>query len=113
MAFRSSHYWLRKAMDHESAIRTNAIERYVLGEMPLEERDTFEEHYFACMVCAQDIRLASAMTRDIKVVLRQGLPTRSWFNWLKTPVLIPICTTLALLVVVGYQNLSEIPALKG
>ena len=69
-------------MDHKSAIQTNAVERYLLGEMPVEERDSFEEHYFACTTCAEDIRLGSAMSHDLKVVLRQGIPPRSWLAWL-------------------------------
>ena len=99
-------------MDHESAIQTNAVERYLLGEMPAEERDTFEEHYFDCAACADDIRLGSAMQRDMKVVLRQGLPARSRFGWLRMPALGPACAALALLVLVGYQNLVLLPELK-
>src|SRR5215831_19780113 len=99
-------------MDHESAIQTNAVERYLLGEMNVEERDSFETHYFDCAACAEAIRLGSAMSRDFKVVLRQGLPSRSWLGWLRVPVLVPACTTLALLAVVSYQNLVQIPGLR-
>jgi len=99
-------------MDHESAIQTNAVERYLLGEMPAEERDTFEEHYFDCAICADDIRLGSAMQRDLKVVLRQGVPARSWFGWLRMPALVPACAALGLLVLVGYQNLVLFPELR-
>jgi hypothetical protein len=99
-------------MDHESAIQTNAVERYLLGEMPVEERDSFEAHYFDCAACAEDIRLGSAMTRDFKAVLRQGIPTRSRFGWFQVPTLVPACAALALLVVVGYQNLVTFPELK-
>src|SRR5215475_9816916 len=97
-------------MDHESAIQTNAVERYLLGEMPIEERDSFEAHYFDCAACAEDIRLGSAMSRDFKAVLRQGLPSRtSWFGWLRTPVLVPTFASIALLGLVGYQNLVQFP----
>jgi hypothetical protein len=99
-------------MDHESAIQTNAVERYLLGEMPIEERDSFEAHYFDCASCAEDIRLGSAMSRDFKAVLRQGIPARSWLDWFRIPVLVPSFTTLALLAIVGYQNLVLLPELK-
>jgi hypothetical protein len=99
-------------MDHESAIQTNAVERYLLGEMPIEERDSFEAHYFDCASCAEDIRLGSAMSRHIKAVLRQGIPSRSWFAWLRTPVLVPTFASVALLGLVGYQNLVQFPELR-
>ncbi len=98
-------------MDHKSAIQNNAVERYLLGEMPLEERDSFEEHYFACSECAEDIRLGAAMRRDMKVVLREG-PARNWFGWLRIPVLVPSCAAAALALVVGYQNLVQMPELR-
>jgi putative zinc finger protein len=99
-------------MDHESAIQTNAVERYLLGEMPNEERDSFEEHYFECRACADEIRLGSAMSRDLKAALRQGLPARSWLDRFRIPVLVPSFAAFSLLAVVGYQNLVLLPDLK-
>jgi hypothetical protein len=99
-------------MDHESAIQTNAVERYLLGEMPVEERDSFEAHYFDCAACAGDIRLGSAMSQDMKAVLRQGVPARSRWGWLRIPVLVPSFAAFSLLLLVGYQNLVIFPELK-
>src|SRR3954469_17960246 len=48
-------------MSHDEAINDGATERYVLDEMPDEERDAFEEHYFECAVCAEDVRTAIAL----------------------------------------------------
>jgi hypothetical protein len=101
-------------MDHDVAHKTQAVERYLLGEMPLEERDAFEEHYFACEVCAQEIRAGSAFTRDLTSVLREDVPARTsvWPSWLRLPVLVPACAAMFLASVVGYQNLAVLPALK-
>jgi hypothetical protein len=44
-----------KAMRHKDAIRDNAVERYLLGEMTEDQRAIFEEHYFDCPVCAADV----------------------------------------------------------
>jgi len=100
-------------MDHEVAHKTQAVERYLLGEMPLEEREAFEEHYFSCRECAEDLRAGSALTRDLKQVLRDGLPERaSLWSWLKAPVLVPACAAVFLGAVVGYQNLAVLPELK-
>jgi hypothetical protein len=101
-------------MDHEVANKTQAVERYLLGEMPLEERDAFEEHYFACQDCAEQVRSASTLTRDLRRVLREGVPERTsaWTSWLKLPVLVPTFAAMFLAAVVGYQNLAVLPELK-
>lgn len=101
-------------MDHEVASKTQAVERYLLGEMPPEERDAFEDHYFSCMVCAEEVRTASSLTGDIRRVLRQGVPEtgRSRFSWLRLPVLVPTCAAVLLAVLAGYQNTVVLPGLK-
>ncbi|MGN6185999.1 MAG: hypothetical protein ACTHQM_20400 [Thermoanaerobaculia bacterium] len=43
-------------MDHASAIETYAAERYLLGELNDAEAESFEEHYFDCAECAEDVR---------------------------------------------------------
>jgi hypothetical protein len=104
-------------MDHEVASTTHAVERYLLGEMPSSERDAFEEHYFACMECADEIRSASVTVRDMKHVLRDLGSARKtsspgWLSWLKPQVLVPTFAALSLAVVVGYQNTVVMPDLK-
>jgi hypothetical protein len=105
-------------MDHEVATKTHAVERYLLGEMPASERDAFEEHYFTCVECGDEIRSASELMQDLKGALRE-LPSPSpkssspgWFSWLKLPALVPTFAAFALLAVVGYQNLAVLPDLE-
>src|SRR3954447_10602903 len=100
-------------MDHEAAAKTQAIERYLLGEMPVPERDAFEEHYFTCHECAEGIRAGSELTGDLKVVLRdfrrpQVRERRSWFAW---PVL-GGAYAAAMTAVLVYQNVAVLPVLK-
>lgn len=59
-------------MNHETAIKIQAAERYVLDEFLPEERTDFEEHYFACAECADDVRAASILAANAKVVIAQG-----------------------------------------
>ena len=40
---------------HEEAVKSNAVELYLLNEMPAEERAHFEEHYFECTACADAV----------------------------------------------------------
>ena len=48
-------------MDHQQAIATHATERYLLNELGDTERDAFEAHYFACAICAEDVRTGARM----------------------------------------------------
>jgi hypothetical protein len=104
-------------MDHEVALKTHAVERYLLGEMPSSERDAFEEHYFACMECADEVRSAAVTVRDMKAALRELEPapkasSPGWLSWLRPQVLVPTFAALSLAVVVGYQNTVVVPDLK-
>ena len=35
-------------MEHLQAIQLKAAERYVLGELPSDLREQYEEHFFGC-----------------------------------------------------------------
>jgi anti-sigma factor RsiW len=43
-------------MEHDEAEKSQAVERYLLGELPVTEREAFEEHYFSCPECAEEVR---------------------------------------------------------
>jgi hypothetical protein len=43
-------------MEHMQATATSAAERYLLDEMPADEREDFEQHFFDCAECAADVR---------------------------------------------------------
>ena len=53
-------------MNHVEAVKTLAIERYLLEEMTQEERDAFEEHYFSCAECGEDARHAATMREGVR-----------------------------------------------
>ena len=53
-------------MTHQEAVDTLASERYLLDDMSAEDRQTFEDHFFSCDVCADDLRIASAMLQGAK-----------------------------------------------
>jgi hypothetical protein len=58
-------------MDHETAVRTSATERYFLGELTGQDQDGFEEHYFMCPECAEDVRALTVFAANAKAVFRQ------------------------------------------
>ena len=58
-------------MDHETAIKMQAAERYVLDEFSPEERTDFEEHYFGCTACADDVSAVSILAANAKAVIAE------------------------------------------
>jgi hypothetical protein len=101
-------------MDHEGATQTQAVERYILGDMPAEERDAFEEHYFTCGTCAEEVRAAARFRANAREVLRhpESLEPKRRFAWWSYPQLLPLGAALLLACVVVYQRAVEIPALR-
>ena len=105
-------------MDHDQAVRQKATERYLLNELDPGLRDEFEEHLFDCQDCALDVRAAAMFIEQSKVVLAEPpvpaqvrvpfpVPAKvGWMGWLRPAFAVPV---LALLTVVGYQNLVTLP----
>jgi hypothetical protein len=117
-------------MNHSEAQKEMAAERYLLDELSPEARDAFEEHMFGCPECALDVRSGTTFLSEAKAQLPTiglGSPAASktrgagktsmlpekdkrWFTWLRPAFAVPAMA--ALLVVVGYQNLVTLPALR-
>lgn len=106
-------------MDHDDAVRLSLLEKYLLGELNPELRDEFEEHYFDCRECGEDLRAASAFLDAAKNELRAApLPRpapsparKSWFAQLWTPSFV-VPALAACLLVIAYQNLVIFPRFR-
>ena len=113
-----------KIMDHDEAVRLQAAEKYLLGQLPKEQHAAYEEHYFDCSVCAEEIKATAAFMESARQVAREQMvqtidakrltlatPSNGrWFAWLKPAFAIPVMA--ALLLYIGYQNGVTIPRLK-
>jgi len=125
-------------MEHQRAVQNLAVESYLLGEMSPSERDAFEEHFFGCSLCGEDVRAAARFMEDARVILgassedagaddrlKSGRPipnsprtakkpeggqTPGWLVWLKPQFSAPALAVL--LVLVGLQSLRIIPELR-
>ena len=53
-------------MNHQEAVSSHATERYLLEEMTEVEKFAFEDHYFDCAECADDVRAAALMREGVK-----------------------------------------------
>jgi hypothetical protein len=103
-------------MDHSEALRLQAAERYVLGELSPELREEYEEHYFECGECASDLKATATIAdggRDLfrkETLEKENKRVERWFAWLRPAIAAPALA--ALLVIVCYQSFVTIPKLR-
>jgi hypothetical protein len=113
-------------MEHTQAIQLKAAERYVLGELPRDLREQYEEHFFSCVECAEEVNLAAAFVENSRAAMgseavmppvrlpvgaEQRPAASGWFSALLRPSFaVPVFATLLLLV--AYQTFLVIPRLK-
>jgi hypothetical protein len=108
-------------MDHATALHLHACERYVLGELDEAEHDAFEEHYFSCPECAEDVRALVAFAELAGPVLAtegagrrpaipdQRLAPQGWRSWQ------PLAAAAGVAVLLGvavYQSAVTVPQLR-
>ena len=120
---------MAKAMTHADAASTQAVERYLLGELSSQQRDEFEAHVFDCRECAEDLKAAAIFLDNSRAELRNEPrlltnPTAHtsadrrprWLAWLTPASLVPAYGwASAFLLLLGfslYQNLVTLPALR-
>src|SRR5207253_156009 len=109
-------------MDHEVIVKTQSAEKYLLGELRPPEREAFEQHYFECPECAEDVRLGFQFRENAKAVFRHeplqeyksapARKSRDWFAWMRPMMLAPMAAGLAVAAFSAYENMLQIPALR-
>jgi hypothetical protein len=107
-------------MDHNQAIDGRFTERYLLGELTPAQRDQFEDHYFDCAVCADDVQFGAVFVDNARALLRErpiseeAVASRRHgaFARYGLPFQSAALAFVALLCVMGYQNVVTIPSLK-
>jgi hypothetical protein len=108
-------------MDHSEAVRTRVAERYLLNELTGDERDAFEEHYFSCQECAEEIRCGAILMENLREIVLDTPSTtfpaprifggRS-FRFQSSYQVFASAAIVLLATVVGYQSLVLIPRLR-
>jgi hypothetical protein len=99
-------------MNHEEATQDAVAERYLIGELSADEAGAFEEHYFSCRDCADNVRTTAAFLANTRAVFedrrdaeqvearKPERSARSWKSFFAWPSLIPAgafaCATLYL-----------------
>lgn len=103
-------------MDHNYAIENHVAEGYLLDDLDEAERDAYEDHYFGCTKCAEEVELVSEFMDTAKQVIREEMKPEpeaisahsavSWFRRHMTPMLQPLPAAACLLLtfgVIAYQ----------
>ncbi len=90
-------------MTHQEA-QQDTIERFVRHQLSTDERRAFEEHYFECEECFEQVQTMARFVAGIRQAARKGLLTESvvdpWWAILSKPALM-FATAIALLLAVG------------
>jgi anti-sigma factor RsiW len=121
-------------MDHQEAVRQQLVERYMLGELTTVQQDEFEAHLFVCPQCSEELRAAAILVDNARAVFRAeaGRPSGAdaaearqrgggaapgflhrLAQWMTLPPVAQAAALTLLLAVVCYQNLFQIPSLRG
>ncbi len=109
-------------MNHEEAAAAGIVEKYLLGELNSKELEAFEEHYFSCAQCAADVRAAYLAIEALRTEVgarrqKQDRPLVAFPHSAARPAASLFrhwgaIAASVLLSVVGYQNLSQLPAMR-
>jgi hypothetical protein len=89
-------------MNHDDAMKMMAAERYILGELESSERDAFEEHFFECRACADDVRDSAKFAAGVRTSDARVVPIPGRFNWWAAAASL-------LMVALGYDRFIVMP----
>lgn len=109
-------------MDHEMAVRLQASEKYLLGELAPAERDAFEEHLADCSRCMEDLWTADVFAANARAVFEDRAAGRTarhavtWLDWLRFKPLPALAFSgalnLAMVGLVTYGAIEVLPRLR-
>jgi anti-sigma factor RsiW len=57
-------------MDHSETVRSRVPERYLLNELAGGERSAFEEHFFTCEECAEEVRCGAILMENLREAIQ-------------------------------------------
>jgi hypothetical protein len=108
-------------MNHQEAVQSNAAEKYFLGELSGDLCEQFEEHYFDCLECAENLKLLASFAGASRICFKEkadhkmpkrfeGTWHKSWFAWLQPAVAAPAILLLAAVAI--FQATGVIPSLR-
>ncbi len=92
-------------MTHQEAQLNDTVERYVRHQLSANERRAFQEHYFECEECFEQVQTMARFVAGVQHAARKGLLTESakqpWWATLFRPSMV-MATATALLLAIGF-----------
>jgi len=105
-------------MKHEDTLREMSVERYLLGELTGDSRNSFEEHLFECTECASEVKagvtLLEGARLELAAIRREATTPQkapSLFGWLLSPVWLAPALAACLALVI-YQSAFVVPGMR-
>jgi hypothetical protein len=95
-------------MNHQEIEQQDIIERYVRRQLPPAERRAFQEHYFACDECFEQVQTTARFVAAVRQASRKGSFAESaaeplvWWKNLFTPAIAFAAAALILAATIGW-----------
>jgi hypothetical protein len=94
-------------MTHQEVQQGEIIERYVRHQLASDERRAFQEHYFACEECFEQVQTTTRFVAGVRQAARQGVLAENtvepwWASLFKPALGFAITTALVLAVAFGW-----------
>ena len=105
-------------MLHSQIENDEVIERYVRNQLASEERQEFEEHFFACEECFEKLQSAERLVAGVRDAAERRLltepqaPLAIQSRWLVWAFAVSSCAAVAFVALTSWLSLSQIPKLR-
>ena len=113
------------AMNHHEIEQQDIIERYVRHELKPAERSAFQEHFFACEPCFDQVQMTAKFIAGVQRSSRVGVLAESareatsvggaaswWASWFNPAFAIAATACLLLAGALGWIVFNQIPKLR-
>lgn len=104
-------------MNHQEIEQQDIIERFVRHKLPPDDRRAFEEHYFACDQCFEQVQRTAQFIAAVRHSAHSGVlaegemaTAESWSKgWLKPALIFATAAAAVLAVALGYVFFHQSP----
>lgn len=103
-------------MNHQQIEQQDIVERFVRHQLLPDERRAFEEHYFACDQCFEQVRTAAQFIASVRHsaqhgVLAENATAETWWKaWFKPAPILAAMAAAVLAVALGAVFFRQAPA---
>jgi Putative zinc-finger len=108
-------------MTHGQIEDEDIIERYARDQLPPEQRQAFEEHFFACGECFEKLQAVERFIAGVRDAAERGLlrspagkkaPLPARPAWLPAALVVSFCAAILFAVLAGWLYFFRVPQLN-